>query len=1151
MTILDSLRSAVGVASQSIVDYLRPKQASASTAPEIDEDDAEEIVERRLRPISVFPRGSDRPAPTPPGGGRYPVAHAVTFSGMFNTVAKVYRQSDEALRDSLANARMMRTDCAIMESLEARQRAVALLKWRIDPENPEDPRAKERCTVLTKLIERIPDFLEYRRSLLEALWYGRAGNSQRFARVKCGGREYWSVGGWKPVNGDKLVFKFGLDEDDHLVEDTIGVRVMDWQTKDRDGGKAFGDRSLEITDRGFAYFLRGADRQLLAIHKHIIEDGAYEDPLSAGRIHGVGIRDRIYWAWYLQKETMATIMEVIERCGTGFTIYYYQSGSEASYEAVKKIAAENTGNNRILVPRLPDDPNPPIDRIEPSTAGVEALRSIVHEYFGHQIKRYIVGQTMTSEPAGAGLGSTLAEVQLGTFLQIVQYDATKLSETLTRELLTPIKNFNFPEAADEYDRFVIETEGDGVKERIDSFKAGWEMGLKIPARVVSETLNIREPEPGEEVLSNQPAADPQGMGAGMGGGTAPPAETGTALDRIDDLANANLAEGDDEDAGGDPDDMGSPEDRAAAMADIMAGSFGDHTNAWMEKLLSSDRQRYEASGVRRLRYAAWNPSDHPRGPGGRFIPKGSPEALSATSDRIRQLASGPRSSESAGELLSHLNLLTTKQLHELKRTHGISASGRVKADLVAKLAQRLGSGDHQRAKRPDGTPVAPLVRDVHTVPTESLHVDPSRFQYKVSGIGEGGVGQELKGTSQWSPELGGTLLVWRDPEDGKDYVVNGHHRHELSRRTGNQSMNVRYINAPTAQEARARGALANIAEGRGTALDAAKYLRDTGADVEHLRRAGISLSGKVASDASILTRLGQRAFQGLTEGRIDEAKAVAVAKHLTDADLQDALFKRIDDRENDGKEWTTREIEQAAKKMAGAGKVVEQKADLFGMFEDEKSTFDQEVEIESYVSQALSREVKDFGAVANQRRADRVASAGNVLSVEENARRAATARGDHELFDQQSQLKGPVSAAVKKHAAALAVAKSKKDRERIKTEALEDVRKAIAEVNNPSGADPSGGSVAPSPDAGAASPSGGGASGNGPAREPGREVKTAPAASPQAKRQARIDALDRYSEMSRQELVAEAKRRGIKPLDTTHAGYVDALAEADANQTGG
>lgn len=41
-------------------------------------------------------------------------------------------------------------------------------------------------------------------------------------------------------------------------------------------------------------------------------------------------------------------------------------------------------------------------------------------------------------------------------------------------------------------------------------------------------------------------------------------------------------------------------------------------------------------------------------------------------------------------------------------------------------------------------------------------------------------------------------------------------------------MNARYIDAPNAKEARARGALANIAEGRGSAIDAAKYLRDSG-----------------------------------------------------------------------------------------------------------------------------------------------------------------------------------------------------------------------------------------------------------------------------------------------------------------------------------
>lgn len=344
--------------------------------------------------------------------------------------------------------------------------------------------------------------------------------------------------------------------------------------------------------------------------------------------------------------------------------------------------------------------------------------------------------------------------------------------------------------------------------------------------------------------------------------------------------------------------------------------------------------------------------------------------------------------------------------------------------------------------RDDDTPVDPTPRDVFTVPVSSIKTDAKRFQYKVKDIDADGVTQELKSVGKWNPELAGALLVWRDPETGIDYVVNGHHRHDLARRLGADSINVRYIDAKNALQARARGALANIAEGRGSSIDAAKYLRDTGNDVEHLKDAGISLSGRVAFEATILKNLADKPFQMVTQGTLDEAKAIAVAKHLKDHDLQNALFKKLEDREEDGKDWSTREIETAAKKMANAGKYVEKGQDLFGMFEDEHSTFDQEVELESYVARFLGQEARDFRAVSSQKRAERVADAGNTLAVDENLKRAIAAEAAAENFEREAGLRGPISALIKEQAAELAQAKTKKQKEAIKEKTFAKIKEA-------------------------------------------------------------------------------------------------------------
>jgi hypothetical protein len=350
--------------------------------------------------------------------------------------------------------------------------------------------------------------------------------------------------------------------------------------------------------------------------------------------------------------------------------------------------------------------------------------------------------------------------------------------------------------------------------------------------------------------------------------------------------------------------------------------------------------------------------------------------------------------------------------------------------------------ERERKPKPNGTPENPINKHVYTVPTSSLKVDPERFQYKVTGIDKKGVTKELKGTTVWNPELGGVLLVWRDPDTNEDFVINGHHRHELASRVGAEELNVRYIDAPNAVEARARGALANIAEGRGSSIDAAKYLRDSGKDLEHLKKAGVSLSGKIALEAGILRDLGDKSFQALTEGFISESQAVAVAFNLKDHELQDKLFRKLED-----KDWTKREIEQAAKKLANSGSYKKSGSDLFGDFEEETSTFDQEVEIEAYIANRLRREANDYRAVANERRAENVTGAGNVLNTEENQKRFEIANIMAKTFEREAYLKGPVSAAVKEMAVKLAEADRRSERQQIKADALSQVRSVLENLD--------------------------------------------------------------------------------------------------------
>jgi hypothetical protein len=150
----------------------------------------------------------------------------------------------------------------------------------------------------------------------------------------------------------------------------------------------------------------------------------------------------------------------------------------------------------------------------------------------------------------------------------------------------------------------------------------------------------------------------------------------------------------------DDDDRG---ERGELIAAILHAIYGDAAEGLFDaghgaEDADADADRYERGDL--LRYA-WDPIEHPRGKGGRFIPRHSAEAVAAAKEHVaRQLKEKP-SAEGLKALVSHLSILNVKQLHDLKKEHGLSASGKAKAGLVGKIADRLHRGrrDHDEDAR--------------------------------------------------------------------------------------------------------------------------------------------------------------------------------------------------------------------------------------------------------------------------------------------------------------------------------------------------------------------------------------------------------------------------------------------------------------------
>lgn len=462
----------------------------------------------------------------PVGNGQSVIPHVVSFQGIISSAAKVYRYSDEAMKASFENARFMLNDPVIFEPVAQRSRACALLNWHIEVDDEKNPTEKKLSEDLKNLVNQTSYFLQFRECLLEAVWLGKAAVQWqwRWRRVpgctpigKLGLNQVIGPADetskerlWSPIHGDKIVY--GYDDgqtqfDAHRMGIRVGAGYTMGAAHIADRLDKYGKKKVLPTDYGLAYFLDDEERQRICVHKHQITDGEYEDPQSAGKIHGVGVRSRIYWLWYMKQELFAFLMEFLEKSASGgIEVWYYPSGNPDAEAVVRRAAEERLGNARnvILMPRpVGEDAQAyGVEIVKCDMAGAETILRILEEYFGDQFMRLILGQTMTNKPQAGGFGSDLPQIQLGSYLQIIRYDSINLGETLTYQYLDRLKEYNFPHLKNVPARFVIDTESEDMESKMSAWKQAYEVGVKTKASDWYKMIGASKPEPADEVIEN-------------------------------------------------------------------------------------------------------------------------------------------------------------------------------------------------------------------------------------------------------------------------------------------------------------------------------------------------------------------------------------------------------------------------------------------------------------------------------------------------------------------------------------------------------------------------------------------------------------------------------------------------------------------------
>ncbi len=303
---------------------------------------------------------------------------------------------------------------------------------------------------------------------------------------------------------------------------------------------------------------------------------------------------------------------------------------------------------------------------------------------------------------------------------------------------------------------------------------------------------------------------------------------------------------------------------------------------------------------------------------------------------------------------------------------------------------------------------APIAGSLHTVPIDSLQVDPKRFQFR-SFTNQKGVAGHLEGAKKFNPALSGVISVWRDPADGKNYVVNGHHRFDLAVKNGAKNIDVKFIDAPDARSARLIGALQNVAEGKGTAIDAAKLFRESKLSQNDIENMGVTLKERMAQRGLALSKLAPSLFHEVALGRFPEDRGVTLGENIADEDTQIQIANAIEKMEKKGKKVSDAAFREMLLQARNAGGK-DSEADLFGNSTWMNAALERG-RITAAIEAKVKREAGTLGMLSSEDRARIAAEHGiGELDTKRSASEAKVAQDRYQNFvREKNRLGSPIA----------------------------------------------------------------------------------------------------------------------------------------------
>ena len=369
-------------------------------------------------------------------------------------LARIFKEADagDPFRQMELFEEMESKDTHLFSQLQTRKLAVTGLDWEVQPFS-QDETDQEIAAFVEEQLKELDGFSDNLMDILDAI-----GKGISFQEIE-----------WEYRDGHVVVGNIEYVHQKKFYYDTLTDALM-LRTEAFPGGIPLPENKFIV----HRYKARSGHPSRYGVLRvvawmYLFKNYDLKDWVSFCEVYGMPLRLGTYDATASEKDK-AALMDAIVRMGTdaagivpsGTDIKFIESNKQSSVDIYERLA----------------------------------------RFCDEQMSKAIVGQTLTSDSGGSYAQSkTHNDVRQ----DLTEADCKAVMETVRRDLIRPLVEFNFGVQAHVPYFILNATETDDLKETAEIVNTLAAAGLEIPKSWLYKKFNIPAPEDGEETIGPSPA----------------------------------------------------------------------------------------------------------------------------------------------------------------------------------------------------------------------------------------------------------------------------------------------------------------------------------------------------------------------------------------------------------------------------------------------------------------------------------------------------------------------------------------------------------------------------------------------------------------------------------------------------------------------